>query len=273
MSSSRDLDKFYTKSTTVEQCIQYITNHINKQIDTIFDCIIEPSAGSGVWSKHFPECIAIDIKPEHPSIQQGNFLEMDLNSVIHDKRNIIVIGNPPFGKQCSLAIKFFNKGASYSKVNCIAMIFPNSFKKISIQKRLNLYFHLEFQYDITDAFTLDGEDYMVPCTFQIWIRKDYPRIIPEMPVLVNPVFSFLAKKNIKDGMNNIVAIRRVGFYAGKCYPYNNQNSQTHYFVKILNTVDSDVITYLNNIEWNHGDTTGPRSISKRQLIPILNNYK
>ena len=48
------------------------------------------------------------------------------------------LGNPPFGKNCSLAIKFFNKAAEFADL--IAFIIPRTFKRISIQNKLNLNF-------------------------------------------------------------------------------------------------------------------------------------
>ena len=37
-------------------------------------------------------------------------------------KRYLVVGNPPFGKISSIAIKFFNKSAEYA--DCIAFIIP-----------------------------------------------------------------------------------------------------------------------------------------------------
>lgn len=263
MSVSRNLDKFYTKPLVVERCLSLLPL-------AQYDCVVEPSAGDGAWSCHFPECIAIDIHPDHPSIRQGDFLKLNLETELVGKK-VLVVGNPPFGRQCSLAIRFFNKSASYPEVQTIAMIFPKSFRKVSIQKRLDLNFHLERETDVSDTFLLDGKDYDVPCVFHVWQRQNKQRVVPEMPKLSCPYVTFTTIKKIRGG-DILVAVRRVGFYAGRSYPYNGQNQQTHYFLVVKEVRPEEVINYLNSVEWSHNDTTGPRSISKRQLIPILNRF-
>ena len=56
-------------------------------------------------------------------------LKNNLNS-----RKIHVIGNPPFGRQSSLAIKFIKKSCSFS--DTISFILPKSFKKDSMKKSI-----------------------------------------------------------------------------------------------------------------------------------------
>jgi hypothetical protein len=263
--TSKQYDKFYTKTETVKYILSFIDFGS-------FDIIVEPSAGSGNFSNllsfYKKNVIAIDILPENSNIIQKDFLKdnLDLN------QNTIVIGNPPFGKNASLAIKFFNKAASYINVLTIAFILPKSFKKPSIQNRLNLYFWLDKTIELdSNSFILDNKDYSVPCVFQIWIRKTNQRIIKPKLELINPVISFINYKDINK-YSNIISIRRVGFYAGRAYIYNNNSAQSHYF---LNTsIDVNVIlSYINNIKWTFEDTVGPRSISKQQFIEKLNKIQ
>ena len=107
---NRDLiDKFYTNPTVSKQCCNTIKTII--EIDNENDIIIEPSAGNGSFIldilKMSSNCLFYDIQPEHPDIIEQNYLDFDCNSLelpdIHSK--IHVIGNPPFGRQSSLAIK------------------------------------------------------------------------------------------------------------------------------------------------------------------------
>ena len=65
------LDKFYTQKNIALDCINFIDN-IN-----LFDCIIEPSAGDGSFSKQIPNCLAYDIQPEGDNIQQADWLLLD----------------------------------------------------------------------------------------------------------------------------------------------------------------------------------------------------
>ena len=126
------LDKFYTIPSIVDKCI----NDIQSKYDfNNFDLIIEPSAGNGSFFTKIPPTvkkIGIDI------------IEQDFFNYIPDdnKKNILVIGNPPFGKVSSLAIKFFNHASNWS--NVIAFIIPRTFRRISVQNKLNKNFHLIF---------------------------------------------------------------------------------------------------------------------------------
>jgi hypothetical protein len=63
-----------------------------------------------------------------------------------ENKKYLIIGNPPFGKSSSIAIKFFNKAALFSE--CIAFILPRTFKRISIQNRLDLNFSLIYTKDL-----------------------------------------------------------------------------------------------------------------------------
>ena len=117
------LDKFYTIPSISELCI----NKVNEKYKlTNFDLIIEPSAGNGSFLLQLPieNCIGFDISPENDKIIKQDFFEFNphtysyiehikhktiKNIFIKKKLNkILVIGNPPFGKVSSLAVKFFN---------------------------------------------------------------------------------------------------------------------------------------------------------------------
>ena len=42
-------------------------------------------------------------------------------------KNILIVGNPPYGKNCSTAINFFNHAVTIS--DFIAFIIPKTFRK------------------------------------------------------------------------------------------------------------------------------------------------
>ena len=105
------LDKFYTNINIVNLCINYLENLYKWDY---WDLVIEPSAGSGNFLNNIPfnNKIGIDIEPENTNIIKENYLNYNINTKYLDKK-ILVIGNPPFGRQSSLAIKFFNKSANF----------------------------------------------------------------------------------------------------------------------------------------------------------------
>ena len=125
------LDKFYTKSSIAKLCLS--------QLDlSQYDFILEPSAGNGSFSHLIPNCYAIDIEPESEDIIKQDFFLYEPEN----KNKILVIGNPPFGQQSNLALRFFNHAAEFA--DTIAFILPKSFKKISLQNQLDNYIHLHF---------------------------------------------------------------------------------------------------------------------------------
>ena len=63
-------------------------------------------------------------------------------------KSCLTIGNPPFGKNSSLAISFFNKAAEFSDI--IAFILPQTFSKDSVKNRLNLSFFLIMEVILND---------------------------------------------------------------------------------------------------------------------------
>lgn len=262
---SRDLDKFYTAAHVVD----YILNIIKL---TDYDMCIEPSAGSGAFSlplSNILPTMAYDIHPEHSTIICADFLTLNIQPQINHAKSVVAIGNPPFGKQASLACKFFNKCASYSNVNMLCMIFPKSFKKVSIQNRLNLEFSCIHQEDLpVNSYLLNGKEYDVPTVFQMW--KRYPiHQKREKVYCENLIESVVFTKQPKNGD---VSIRRVGGKAGYTSMYDNQSAQSHYFIRFLTDKNDKLqfISQLNSIKWKYNDTVGPRSISKYQLVPIIN---
>jgi hypothetical protein len=252
-------DKFYTKRDISKLCIGMLNL-------SDFDLIIEPSAGNGSFSKQINNCIAYDLVPEDESIIQQDFFELDITQ-FNDKK-VLTIGNPPFGVQNNLAIRFFNKAAKYS--DTIAFILPKSFMKESIQNKLDLRFHLDKYFDLPyNSFLLNGEEYGVNCVFQIWKKRDIKRTINNN--MIDESYIKFSDENDFD-----FVIRRVGGNAGKAYILNdgeNVSLQSNYFVKnnslmsdevlvdIINDTQMDVVNY----------SVGPRSISKRELVEYVND--
>ena len=169
------LDKFYTIPVIVDKCIQTI----GKKYDWAnWDLIVEPSAGNGSFLFKLPSVkkIGIDISPDHPDILKQDFFTYIPN---HVKTNILVIGNPPFGKISSLAIQFFNHAAKWA--NVIAFIVPRTFRRISVQNKLDLQFHLTLDEEIPTSPCSFTPPMMAKCCFQIWERKDVAREPVKLP--------------------------------------------------------------------------------------------
>jgi len=273
------IDKYYTKPIIVEACIQAIKEHI--KISAEDDTIIEPSAGNGAFIDGIKtlskNTIFYDLEPENPQILKQDYLQL-----IYDKKEktkekdktkekgkVHVIGNPPFGRQSSLAIKFIKKSTEFC--DSLSFILPKSFKKDSMKKSFPPNFHMVYESDISDnAFLVGDKEHNVPCVFQIWEKREEPRqpVIKQEPI--NYTF-------VKQSENPDISFRRVGVYAGKIdKEYINKSPQSHYFIKFSNenmkeADKENLYDRMIKLKFDcKNNTVGPRSISKQELIAALN---
>uniref|UniRef100_A0A6C0LAS1 Methyltransferase n=1 Tax=viral metagenome TaxID=1070528 RepID=A0A6C0LAS1_9ZZZZ len=175
------LDKFYTIPEISEKCLERIGS-IYKWSE--WGLVIEPSAGNGSFLTRIPTAkkIGIDISPEHDDIIKQDFLTYNPASYATgdsgDSIKILVVGNPPFGRVSSLAIKFFNHASKWADV--IAFIIPRTFRRVSVQNKLNTSFHLIFDEEIPMKPCSFSPPMMAKCCFQIWEKRDTERPIIEL---------------------------------------------------------------------------------------------
>jgi len=246
------IDKFYTKPEIAKEIIEKIKEKL--LIDTS-DVIIEPSAGNGSFISFIEKLKGIhlfyDISPENKLIVAQDFLKLKLNF----EGNIHIIGNPPFGRQSSLAIKFVKKSCEIA--TSVSFILPKSFKKESLKRHFESHFHCILEWDLPkNSFLVNEKEHDVPCVFQIWIKKAEMReTVPKM----EPVGFEFVKKN----QNPDISFRRVGVNAGTIsHEIENKSEQSHYFIKFK----SDLLEKFQNLHFDFENTVGPKSISKQELI-------
>jgi hypothetical protein len=159
------LDKFYTIPAISEKCLDAIgTKYDWKK----WDLVVEPSAGNGSFLSKIPTTkkVGFDIAPEHADIIKKDFFEYQPPLGL---TNILVVGNPPFGRVSSLAVKFFNHSAEWCSV--IAFIIPKTFRRISLQNRLHRKFHLVHDDEIPSDPCSFSPRMQVKCCFQIWEKR------------------------------------------------------------------------------------------------------
>ncbi|KAB7884297.1 SAM-dependent methyltransferase [Poseidonibacter ostreae] len=260
MNKSKELDQFYTNNKIAESCMDELNK--NYKLDNYF--LLEPSAGTGSFSDLFHKnSLAIDIDPKKPYMKKIDFLGLSINAFNH--KNVFTIGNPPFGKNSSLAIKFFNKSAEFS--DYIAFVVPKTFKKASLTNKLSLDFHLDMEKDIPlDSFIFEGKKYSVPCVFQVWKKMDVKRE-PIYTKSSTELFEFTTKEDAD------FAIRRVGGLAGKVLEeFAEYSESSNYFIKtkrskrLLTKKIRSVYEDLNILAKN---SAGNPSLSKHELITTL----
>jgi|TARA_Y100000031_G_scaffold51801_1_gene59436 hypothetical protein len=259
------LDQFYTNSDIAKKCIDTID--VSK-----YDIVVEPSAGMGAFYNliDHPNKIGVDIEPKCSGVIKQDFLQWDLNEFPLPK--VLTIGNPPFGRQGSSAMKFIKHASIFSTT--IAFILPRGFKKRSVYDRVPLNFWKVNEIGIPEnSFIYNGEPFDVPCVWMEYEKKN--KLRTKEKKLTPKTFRFTTQEDAN------VSIRRVGVNAGKTSPYTgpdtyseNDTSYTvskasHYFIKVDNV--DEFVNKVNQIKFSDGDTTGPRSISKNELIGEIEN--
>lgn len=247
------LDQFYTKPEVAKKCL----DTLNLQE---YDVIIEPSAGKGGFfhiAEHHNK-LGYDLDPKSNDIEQCDFLIKDLG-FLEDKK-VLFFGNPPFGRNSSLALKFIKKCCIHG--DTVAFILPKGFKKRSMIDKIPLNFEIIMIRDLEDnLFTFEGNDFMVPC---VWVVIKKTDVLREKEIKLIPTkFSFTNKENAN------LAIRRVGINAGNVFTDVNVSKPSHYFLRVENPSSASEI--ISQLTFSSNDTTGPRSIPKNELIMKLDN--
>ena len=278
-------DQFYTNEAIAKKCIQHIIGLYPSSADYLW---IEPSAGNGSFLHQLPSTftnIGLDIDPKSDDIQKQDYLTWAVPPSPSVEREIIVFGNPPFGRQSSFAKAFIAKSCSFAKI--IAFILPKSFTKPSMNNVFHRNFHLVLNIELEkNAFMLNGAKYDVPCVFQIWEKKDSERQLEEK---VTPIgFKYIklgADADTADTLPSLhhIALRRVGGLAGKCYRASSgggatcihRSIQSHYFIQFDESIAAvssyiDAIIIKINSHTFPSNTVGPRSLSKPEINVVLN---
>jgi len=262
-SNSAQFDQFYTKPSIAEVIVNGVLKIINPSNRKIF---LEPSAGNGSFSdllvdKHNSICFDIDPKREY-IIKKDFFTVKSIDIENYKPEEVCVIGNPPFGKNSSLAVKFFNHCAELA--NTICFIVPRTFKKQSIRNRLNLNFKLKKSIDLPkNSFVFNNKPYDVPCVFQIWQHSDKKRRILKSKNECK-LFKFVDREEAD------FAVRRVGGRSGTAFlEHEGLSTQSNHFCKAIrkNQINR-IVKLINSINLIKiaSATAGVRSISKGELI-------
>jgi hypothetical protein len=256
------LDKFYTKPEIAEQCANIID--FSK-----YSSILEPSAGAGAFLPYLPaDTKAIDLEPEDHGIVQQDFFA-------YKGTEELVIGNPPFGRVSSLAIKFFNHAATFA--DTIAFILPRTFRRVSVQNKLDLNFHLVEDIEVPIG-SFEPLSMKAKCCFQVWKRRATPRSLIKLP-LTHKDFEVLSYRTVN---GKVAAPENVDFavraYGGNCgqisLDIEDLAPKSWHFIRADNPEDLidrfEKLDYYPLASW----TARQDSIGKAELIHLYNqNFK
>ena len=267
------LDKFYTLPECSKKCIDKTCELYDI---TRWDLIIEPSAGNGSFFLQIPsdKKIGIDILPEDENIIKQDFLDY---YPPENKEIILVIGNPPFGRVSSLAIKFFNHSAKWATV--IAFIIPRTFRKISVQNRLDDRFHLVYDEEIPNKPCCFTPEMSVKCCFQIWEKKENKRELLELPKTHNDwEFLKLGKRDSAwqptPPLNADFALRAYGGKIGeiKTEGLNELRPKSWHWFK--SNIDKNIlIDRLAKLDYSNSvNTARQNSMGRAELVALYTEY-
>lgn len=272
------LDKFYTNPTCSKKCIDKLCELYDI---TKWDLIVEPSAGNGSFLNQIPsnKKIGIDILPEQSSIIKQDFFDYypPSSATQVNKPTILVIGNPPFGRVSSLAIKFFNHSAKWA--NVIAFIIPRTFRKLSVQNKLDDMFHLVYDEEIPNNPCCFSPKMMVKCCFQIWEKKETKRQIIDLPT-THADWEFLKLgPNDTNGqptppLNADFAMRAYGGKVGeiKTEGLNKLRPKSWHWFK-LNIDKNTLIGRFNQLDYSNSlNTARQNSMGRAELVALYLDF-
>jgi hypothetical protein len=263
------LDKFYTIPVVSEKCLSKIGSLYNW---SEWGLVIEPSAGDGSFFTRIPTSkkLGIDICPEHKDIIRQDFLTYNPPNNIG---KILVVGNPPFGRVSSVAIEFFNHASKWADV--IAFIIPRTFRRISIQNKLNTNFHLIFDEEIPTKPCPFTPVVMAKCCFQIWQKSLTKRCVIQLSTSHND-WDFLGfgPKDINGQptppKNADFAIRAYGGQCGKIIKDNLETLRPKSWHWIKSKIGkNNLIERFNTLDYTVSlDTARQNSIGKGDLVKL-----
>lgn len=247
------LDQYYTDPVVAAQLYAFFHKHFD--VSTLR--LIEPSAGAGAFFRLMPPgSLAFDVDPRYPGVRTADFLSVR----IPGSARTAFLGNPPFGRNASMAVRFFNHAAPHAAV--IAFIMPRSVRKASIENRLDRDFHLVAEVDVpADAFLFRGRRYDVPAVFQIWQRRAEPRPLRKVET-THQDFEFTTPDNAD------FAIQRVGARAGRIHHDFGMSPSSHHFIK------GDVEAIMAELDFGRvaRDVAGNPSLSKSEIVALYREH-
>ena len=164
-------EQFYTPPQVARDVVEAVLATVD---DATARPWLEPAGGTGAFidaaeGAGIEQVISYDIEPHHPQVLLGDFLAQRL-----ELEGAIAVSNPPFGRNNSLSIPFFNRCAQHS--DYIAFIVPRSWRKWSVTNRLDRRFRVVSDRDLAINYVdVKGEDVYAKNNLrtcvQIWRRE------------------------------------------------------------------------------------------------------
>lgn len=256
------LEQYYTPKHLAQSLTEVLFSFLEAPQKRQF---LEPAGGTGSFIEALDDLGAtsitsMDTHPKHPKVMQGDFLGFQgLSS------GLVTISNPPFGRNNALSIPFFNHAADIS--THIAFLVPRSWRKWSVQNRLDLRFHLLHDQDVNLIYEDHAGEPLAKANelrtcFQIWERKDELR----KKTLV-PDNGFVRKTSPNEAD---VAMRVFGYGCGQVLEsFERKPNTTLMFLSFERPVTASLLRDLD-FERFKNNTAYTQALSFQEINYLLN---
>lgn len=254
-------DKYYTSKELALHCINKVYEIIGTE--NILD-VIEPSAGSGAFSKQIPNgCTAYDIEPDDANVIKADFLGLNIDYL----KGRLIIGNPPYGERMNLAQKFYKK--SLEICDYIAFILPIS--------QLNNNSSL-FEFDLIYSEDLGKRDYSgvkLHCCFNIY-KKPESGELNKKPTKKLKDISIIRQDSKKFAETNTYDLRMCYWgdaSAGKILKEDEHYSAEYKILIHNEDLKSKIIEVLSSVNWREElNCIAMLKIQQFHIIKVLQKY-
>ena len=255
-------EQYYTPKGLADELVKLTLKAIPRATEKSF---LEPAGGTGSFIEALNRAgieavTSVDKCPMHPGVIQADFLEWETMDT-----DLLTISNPPFGRNNALSVPFFNRAAKFS--SHIAFLVPRSWRKWSVQNRLDTRFHLVLDVDVAVQYEdvlgakIAKRNDLRTC-FQIWEKR-----LELRPVIAVPDNGFIQKSSPNDAD---LAIRVFGYGCGTVMnDFPRQPNTTLMFLRVL---DKSIESALQDLDYERFsiNTAYTRALSFQEINFLIN---
>lgn len=255
-------EQYYTPRNLADELVKRTLKAIPRATEKSF---LEPAGGTGSFIEALnmagiEAVTSVDKYPMHPGVIQADFLEWETMDT-----DLLTISNPPFGRNNALSVPFFNRAAKFS--SHIAFLVPRSWRKWSVQNRLDTRFHLVLDVDVAVQYEdvlgakIAKRNDLRTC-FQIWEKR-----LELRPVIAVPDNGFIQKSSPNDAD---LAIRVFGYGCGTVMnDFPRQPNTTLMFLRVL---DKSIESALQDLDYERFsiNTAYTRALSFQEINFLIN---
>jgi hypothetical protein len=255
-------EQYYTPKGLADELVKLTLKAIPRATEKSF---LEPAGGTGSFIEALnmagiEAVTSVDKYPMHPGVIQADFLEWETMDT-----DLLTISNPPFGRNNALSVPFFNRAAKFS--SHIAFLVPRSWRKWSVQNRLDTRFHLVLDVDVAVQYEdvlgakIAKRNDLRTC-FQIWEKR-----LELRPVIAVPDNGFIQKSSPDDAD---LAIRVFGYGCGTVMnDFPRQPNTTLMFLRVL---DKSIESALQDLDYERFsiNTAYTRALSFQEINFLIN---